>query len=342
MAFSLAACGGEDNTSKQDQIVSIQEQPSSIVSESAEMPSMLEISSAAEIAADVQPEGPPKVYMIPVVNPDALIAVYAALGREATGNVAVKINTGEPGSKYYLSPDLIKDFVQTVDGTIVESNTVTGYNGKRTSTAMHYQVAKDHGFTAIAPVLILDESDDMTIPVTGGKHLTENIIGAHFADFDYHIVLSHFKGKASTGFGGAITNLSMGYASSKGKGLIHDVDKSGTPMFLEAMTEAAKSVADYADDKILYINVMNNLSIDCDCRSNPAEPDMHDIGILASLDPVALDQACVDLVYEAEDGASLVARIESLNGVYTLEYAKSIGLGSREYELVNLKVNDNE
>jgi len=284
----------------------------------------------------VIPDGPPVVYMTSDVSPAGLIAVYEALGREAAGSVAVKINTGEPGAKYFLSPDLIKDFVQTVDGTIVECNTMSGFNGRRSSTAMHYQVAQDHGYTAIAPVLILDEEGDLTIPVTNGTHLTENTIGAHFADFDFHVVLSHFKGKDATGFGGAITNMSMGYSSAKGKELIHDVDKSSSPAFLEAMAEVAKSVADYAGENILYINVMNNLSVNCDCRSNPAASTMADIGILASTDPIALDKACVDLVYAAPDGQDLIRHIESRDSMRVLEHSVEIGFGSLEYELVSI------
>jgi uncharacterized Fe-S center protein len=286
--------------------------------------------------ADSKTEGVPKVYMTASVSPVSLIDVYNALGRKAFGDVAVKITLGEPGSKYYLSPQLIRDFVNSVNGTLVECNTTSGFENRRVNTALHYQVAKDHGFTAIAPVLILDEGGNLTIPVTNGRRLTENTIGAHFDNFDFHIVLSHFKGKAITGFGGAITNMSMGYASPKGKSLIHGVGGIGSRALLEGMAEAAKSVADYAGDNILYINVMNNLSIDCDCRRNPAAPDMHDIGILASFDPVALDQACVDLIYQAEDGASLVRRIESVNGIHALKYAESIGFGSRQYELVKL------
>ena len=207
---------------------------------------------------------------------------------------------------------------------------------------MHYQVAEDHGFTAIADVVIMDENGSMTLPVTGGTRLTENYVGAHFADYDSFLVLSHFKGHSMAGYGGAIKNISIGIGSSKGKGHIHSGGTGGSMWgadqnaFLEAMGEAGKSVVDALDGQIVYINVMNRLSVDCDCDGNPAEPDMHDIGILASCDPVALDQACVDLVYAAEDGASLIQRIESRNGIHTIEHAAEIGLGSREYTLVNI------
>lgn len=286
--------------------------------------------------------GAPVVYMTTDISPEGLMAVYEALGREAAGeNVAVKISTGETGSNY-LRPELIGDFVQAVDGTIVECN--TAYGGQRASTAMHYQLAEDHGYTAIADVDIMDENGSITLNVEGGTVLTENYVGASLANYDFLVVLSHFKGHAMAGFGGAIKNLSIGCASSEGKAWIHSGGTGGNmwggdqDAFLEAMAEAAKSVVDYFGngERALYINVMNRLSVDCDCDGSPAEPDMHDIGILASTDPVALDQACIDLVYAAEDSASLIQRIESRNGLHTLEHTQEIGFGSREYTLVNI------
>lgn len=271
------------------------------------------------------------------------MAVYAALNWTPTGNVAVKLSTGEPPASNYLRPELIADLVQSVDGTIVECN--TAYGGSRAETAMHYQVAEDHGFTAIAPFQIQDENGSMTLPVEGGTVLTENYVGAAFADYDSYLVLSHFKGHTMAGYGGAIKNISIGLGSSEGKAWIHSGGTSRTnawggeqDAFLEAMAEAGKSVSDYLGngEHIVYINVMNRLSVDCDCNGNPAEPDMHDIGILASTDPVALDQACIDLVYAAEDGGSLVNRIESRNGLHTLEHAEEIGLGSRTYTLTSI------
>lgn len=285
----------------------------------------------------------PIVYMTTDISPEGLKAVYDALGWQPTGNVAVKLSTGEAGNEYYLSPDLIKGLVQEVDGTIVECN--TAYGGSRANTAMHMQVAEDHGFTAIADVDIMDAEGTIEIPVEGGVHLEQNLVGSHFANYDSFLVLSHFKGHAMGGFGGAIKNISIGIASSNGKNRIHTAGDSDTAFtsleqnpFLESMAEAAKSVSDSLGqgENIVYINVMNHLSVDCDCDGNPTEPDMHDIGILASSDPVALDQACVDLVYAAEDGASLIERIESRNGIHTLEHAEDIGLGSRTYELVSL------
>ena len=285
----------------------------------------------------------PIVYFTSDISPEGLMAVYEALGVELTGKVAVKISTGEPPASNYLRPELIADLVQHVEGTIVECN--TAYGGSRAQTAMHYQVAEDHGFTDIADFQILDEDGSMTLQVNGGSVLTENYVGAAFADYDSYLILSHFKGHSMAGFGGAIKNISIGLGSSEGKAWIHSGGTSRTnawggqqDAFLEAMAEAGKSVADYLGSGIVYVNVMNRLSVDCDCDGHPAEPDIHDIGILASTDPVALDQACVDLIYAQKDGdgASLVDRIESRNGLHTLEHAEEIGLGSRIYNLVNI------
>ena len=284
----------------------------------------------------------PAVYYCSAISPEALVNVYDALGWTPTGRVAVKLSTGEPPASNYLAPELIKDLVQKVNGTIVECN--TAYGGSRSSTAAHYQVAKDHGFTGIADVQILDEKGSMTLPVNGGTMLTENLVGAAFGDYDSYLVLSHFKGHAMAGYGGAIKNISIGLGSSEGKSHIHTGGKGGSmwsadqDSFLEAMGDAGKSVSDYLGngERIVYVNVMNRLSVDCDCDGNPSEPDMHDIGILASADPVALDQACIDLVYAAPDSGSLVQRIESRNGIHTLENAAAIGLGSRNYRLIDL------
>ncbi len=281
------------------------------------------------------------VYMTKDISPAGLIAIYKALNREATGKVAIKVHMGEPTGKNFLSPDLIKDFVLSVNGTFVDSN--TAYGGRRASTAMHLQVAEDHGFTAVAPVDILDTDGSLALPIENGKHLKEDLVGSHLANYDFFVILSHFKGHEMGGFGGAIKNMSIGIASKEGKCLIHTAGKSNKSMwggiqddFLESMAEASKAVADKMGDKILYISVMNKISIDCDCNGYPKAPDMHDIGILASLDPVALDQACVDLIYAAEDGKSVIQRIESRNGVHTLDYAEQIGLGSKTYTLVSI------
>lgn len=280
------------------------------------------------------------VYMTTDISADGMIAVYEALGASPTGKIAVKLSTGEPGSNY-LRTDLIGPLVTSFDSpAIVECN--TAYGSRRGSTATHYQLAKDHGYTDIADVDIMDENGSISLPVDGGDNLTENFVGANFQNYDYFIVLSHFKGHSMAGFGGAIKNISIGIASSDGKAHIHSGGTSDSiwggeqDAFLESMAEAGKSVVDALDGNILYINVMNRLSVDCDCNGNPAEPDMHDIGILASFDPVALDQACVDLVYAAEDGQSLINRIESRNGLHTLEQAEKIGLGNRNYQLVSI------
>lgn len=297
-----------------------------------------------ELAEDTQDQQSssttPVVYMTEEISPDSLVKIYEALDASLSGRIAVKLSTGEPGSNY-LRPELIGPLVQSLeDPTIVECN--TAYGGSRASTAMHYQVTEDHGYTALADVDIMDAEGSMTLPMEGGSRLMENYVGASFDQYDCFVVLSHFKGHSMAGFGGAIKNISIGIASAEGKAHIHSGGTGGSmwggeqDAFLEAMAEAGKSVVDALDGNILYINVMNRLSVDCDCDGSPAEPDMHDIGILASYDPVALDQACVDLVYAAEDGDSLIQRMESRNGVHTLEHAEAIGLGSRRYELVRI------
>ena len=288
------------------------------------------------------PTDAPVVYFTSDISPEGLVAVYKALNWEPSGKVAVKLSTGEPPASNYLRPELIKDLVQEVDGTIVECN--TAYAGSRAATAEHYQVAEDHGFTDIADFQILDEYGSIEIPVTGGTRLTGDLVGTHFPEYESYLILSHFKGHGMAGYGGAIKNISIGLASSMGKVRIHSGGTSDTHWhdelhteFLESMAEAGKGIADYLGDRIVYINVMNRISIDCDCDGYPEEPDIHDIGILASTDPVALDQACIDLVWEAEGNESLLARINELDGLHTLEHAAEIGLGSRIYTLVDIQ-----
>lgn len=291
--------------------------------------------------ATTQTEGAPTVYMTTDISSEGLMKAYQALGVDFSGKtVGVKMSTGENGSNY-LRPELIRELVQTVNGTIVECN--TAYGGNRSNTAMHKQLAEDHGFTAIANVDIMDEEGGMELPIAGGMQLTSDLVGSHFANYDSYLVLSHFKGHAMGGFGGAIKNISIGFGSSEGKMRIHTAGKGGSMWgapqdpFLESMADAAKGVTDYVGrENMIYISVMNRLSVDCDCDGNPAEPDMHDIGILASTDPVALDQACVDLVYAAPDGASLIQRMESRHGIHTLEAAEAIGVGSRTYNLTSI------
>lgn len=288
--------------------------------------------------------GFPKVYLCKDITAGNLVRIYEALGRPVKGKVAVKLSTGEPGGHNFLQPALIKDLVKKVNGTIVECN--TAYGGGRSDTGSHFKAAEDHGFTAIAPVDIMDADGEVRLPVKNGKHLKEDIVGSHYLNYDFTVVLSHFKGHAMGGFGGAIKNISIGIASSDGKRLIHSAGTSttdwGNPAqddFLESMAEAAQAVIQHCGDNILYISVANNLSVDCDCDSNPADPQMGDIGILASLDPVALDKACTDLVRASEDHGKihLIERIDSRHGMHTLDYAERIGLGSQKYELVELK-----
>lgn len=287
----------------------------------------------------------PKVYMYKEITAENLVNIYKALGREAKGKVAVKLSTGEPGGHNFLQPALIKDLVQSIKGTIVECN--TAYGGGRADTENHLKAARDHGFTAIAPVDIMDADGEVALPVKGGKHLKEDFVGSHYPDYDFTVVLSHFKGHAMGGFGGAIKNISIGIASSAGKAWIHSGGKTkGDPwsdlpeqdIFLESMTEAAKAIVDHCGENILYISVANNLSVDCDCDASPEDPKMGDIGILASLDPVALDKACTDLVRASKDHGKihLIERIDSRHGMHTLDYAEQLGMGSQKYVLVNL------
>ena len=290
----------------------------------------------------------PVVYFVKDITPGNLLKVYDALQRKATGKVAVKLSTGEPGNNNYLQPALIKDLVQTVNGTIIECN--TAYGGGRADTENHLKAAADHGFTAIAPVDIMDAEGQVALPVKGGKHLQEDFVGKNYLNYDFTVVLSHFKGHPMGGFGGAIKNIAIGIASSQGKAWIHSAGKTMSQTevwqnlppqddFLESMAEAAKAVIDHCGDNILYISVANNLSVDCDCVAQPEDPKMGDIGILASLDPVALDRACVDMVRASEDHGKihLVERIDSRNGMHTLDYAESLGMGSQTYILVTLE-----
>ncbi|WP_295939124.1 DUF362 domain-containing protein [uncultured Alistipes sp.] len=284
------------------------------------------------------------VYFTREITPESLVKIYRALGREAHGKVAVKLSMGEPGGHNYLKPELIGDLVKLVGGTFIDAN--TAYGGRRATTEQHKQTAIDHGFAAIAPVDILDEEGEIRLPLEGMKHLKYDLVGSHFPNYDFVVNLSHFKGHAMGGFGGALKNMSIGIASSRGKTYIHSAGESetswGNPKqddFLEAMAEAAKAIADHCGQNIIYISVMNNLSVDCDCDSNPADPEMHDVGILASLDPVALDKACVDMVYASEDHGKihLIERIESRNGIHIVDYAEQIGIGTTNYELIALE-----
>lgn len=288
-----------------------------------------------------------KVYFTKEITPDSLVRIYESLGKELSGKVAVKISTGEPGGHNFLNPNLIRDLVQKLDGTIVEC--CTAYGGKRMKLEDHLQTVRDHGFTAIADVDIMDSEGDFALPVRNGLHLKENYVGKHLQNYDSMLMLSHFKGHAMGGFGGALKNMSIGVASSAGKAWIHTAGKTMEPKelwdnlpeqdaFLESMAEADESVMDYMKQNIVYINVLNNLSIDCDCDSNPEDPCMADIGITASLDPVAVDKASLDLIYQSEDKGRdhFIERVESRHGVHTIEHAEKLGIGTTDYELISI------
>ena len=282
-----------------------------------------------------------KVYFTRTITPEKVLEMYRMLGCTLPGKVAVKLHSGEVGNQNFLRPEFWKPVIEAVNGTVVECN--TAYEGQRDSTEKHKKTMEKHGWSRYFTVDILDaEGPDLELEIPNGKVIRKNYVGKDIRNYDSMLVLSHFKGHAIAGCGGAIKNISIGIAGAEGKTHIHTGGQGGSmwsadqDAFLESMAEAGKSVVDALDGNILYVNVMNRLSVDCDCDSSPAEPDMHDIGILASFDPVALDQACFDLVYAAEVGESLVNRIESRNGLHTLEHAEAIGLGSRTYELVSI------
>ena len=290
----------------------------------------------------------PVVYFCNRINADNLVRIYELLGREARGRVAIKLSTGEAGNPNHLSTDVIKKLVQHVGGTIVECN--TAYYGQRNTTEAHMQTAAEHGFTAIADVDIMDsDGPDLVLPVRKYRHIDRDYVGGHWANYDFTIVLSHFKGHPMGGFGGALKNVAIGMASSEGKAWIHTAGQSATvPVdwtnvppqddFLESMAEACEAVFDRAGDNILFISVANNLSVDCDCVAEPEPIHMEDIGILASLDPVALDRACVDMVYNSPDPGKihLIERMEERNATHILDYAEELGLGRQDYRLVNI------
>lgn len=304
-----------------------------------------------------------KVYLTREISPEALVKIYEALGVPAKGRVAVKVSTGEGSNPNYLKPELIKDLVYKVDGTIVENNTAYGDAPKdkadeRTTSENHWKVIDRHGFTKYFAVDIMDEYDQMRIPVKDHTHLNYDIVGGHMANYDFMIALNHFKGHPMGGYGGALKNLSIGCASNNGKAYIHsagkmnklDMGKLWTPEyigdqdgFLESMAAAAQAVVDYFQKKegIIYISVMNNMSIDCDCVDHPAPVKLKDYGILASTDPVALDQACVDIINNQKvtaesDPTDLLKRIDKQHGTHTIDWAEKIGLGNKKYTIVNI------
>lgn len=298
----------------------------------------------------VSAQTPAKVYHVKDITPENLIRIYKALGREVRGNnVAVKISTGESSKSNHLDTALIKDFVRMIDGTFIECN--TAYNGNRMSTADHLRMAKEHGFMDVAIVDIMDAGGDARLPVTNGFHLPYDIVGKNFLNYDFMVVLSHFKGHAMGGFGGALKNISIGIGSTAGKTWIHTAGKtdnaeeiwSNLPeqdKFIESMADACQAVINHiGPENTLYINVANRLSVDCDCNGNPATPQMGDLGIFASLDPVALDRACVDAVFNSSDPGkdALIERINSRHGTHILDAAEKLGIGTQKYELIELQ-----
>lgn len=290
------------------------------------------------------------VYFTSEISPESLLKIYQALGKEATGKVAVKISTGESSQSNQLAPALIAPLVQSVGGTLVECN--TAYQGNRSGTAAHRRAIQERGYNEIATVDIMDEDGYIDIPVADKKYLPFDRVGSHLANYDFLINLAHFKGHAMGGFGGVLKNQSIGIASPEGKTLIHTAgvyddpryvfqQPHGQDAFLESMAAAAQAVHNYFDGKVIYINVMNNLSVDCDCDGHPSAPQMKDIGILASLDPVALDKACLDLVFNhqstsGDNSAPLIQRINSCQGAHTVDYAAEIGLGNLAYDLIDI------
>ena len=284
-----------------------------------------------------------KVYFSRIITPEKVLELYRMCGKELTGKVAVKVHSGESGNQNFLRPEFWQPVIEHVGGTVVECN--TAYKGSRSTTEKHLQTMKDHGWSNYYRIDLLDgEGPDLELPIPNGKRIDKNFVGKNLADYDSMLVLSHFKGHPMGGFGGAIKQLSIGVASSYGKAYIHGVGKpkkmwkSDHDSFLEAMADAASSVAEYFKGNIVYINVMKNMSVDCDCCAVAEDPCMKDIGILASLDPIAIDQACLDLVYAADDSGKehLIERIESLNGVHTIEAAAALGYGSRTYNLITV------
>ena len=282
------------------------------------------------------------VYFIDTVSPEAVVRAYEALGVDLPGKVGVKVHSGEPGNQNFLRPALLGQAIDRVRGTIIEAN--TAYDGGRGEAAVHWQTMRDHGWTDIAPVDIMDEDGEVALPIRDGRQISEDFVGTHLDNYDSVLVLSHFKGHPMGGFGGALKNISIGIASSHGKAFIHgagDADRKfdgQQDAFLESMADASSAIMDHLGGRIAFVNIMANMSVDCDCLAVAEDPAIADIGVLSSLDPVALDQACIDLVYASKDPGRdhLVERIESRHGIHTVEVAEQEGVGTREYELVKL------
>lgn len=289
-----------------------------------------------------------KVYFSKEITPKSIVKIYETLGVNLPGNVAVKLHSGEKGNQNYLKPEFVKAIVERVNGTVVECN--TAYEGARNSTEKHKKLMEEHGWTKYFNVDIMDEEgQDLELDIPNGKVLKKNYVGKNIKNYDSMLVLSHFKGHPMGGYGGAIKQLSIGCSSSEGKSWIHTAGKTKDQTklwdnvaeqdkFLEAMADSAESVVQFFKGNIVYINVMCNMSVDCDCCAVAEDPCMSDIGILASLDPIAIDQACIDLVYNSEDSGRdyFVERVERQNGIHTIEAAAELGFGTREYELINI------
>lgn len=283
-----------------------------------------------------------KVYFTDKITSESLLDIYKKLGIELKGKVAVKVHSGEEGNQNYLKPLFYKDLINYVNGTVVECN--TAYNGERNTSEKHLKLLDKHEWTKHYNVDLLDETDEVALEVKNPKYIKENYVGKNIENYDFMLVLSHFKGHPMGGYGGALKNISIGLASSHGKANIHGAGKpdemrtADHNSFLESMAEAAKTIVDYEKGNMVFINVMANISVDCDCCAKAEVPCMKDIGILASTDPVAIDQACIDLVYNSNDPGKdhLIERIESRNGIHTIEYAENIRVGTRKYELVKI------
>lgn len=288
------------------------------------------------------------VYFTKNITPESLVKIYKKINSPLTGNIAIKLHSGEDGNQNYVKPEFVKDIIDFVNGTVVECN--TAYNGQRNSTDKHLKLLEKHGWNIYFDVDLLDkEDDDLVLDIPNGKVIKKNYVGRNLTKYDSMLVLSHFKGHPMGGFGGALKQLSIGIASSRGKSYIHSAGKTldqnevwklntKQDLFLESMADAATSVVDYFKEKIVYINILCNLSVDCDCCAKAEDPCMKDIGILLSLDPVAIDKASVDLVYSSEDAGKthLIERIESRNGLHAIEEAEKRGIGTTKYKIVNI------
>ena len=285
-----------------------------------------------------------KVYFTKNISKESILEIYKKLGKELSGNVAVKVHSGEKGNQNFLGPELFKDVINYVKGTVVECN--TAYEGERNTTKKHIKLIEEHGWSKYFKFDLLDSDGDLELNIENGKTIKKNYIGKNIKNYDSLLVLSHFKGHPMGGYGGALKQLSIGLASSYGKAYIHgagDPNKIWSQeqnKFLESMADAASSITDYFKDNIIYINVLANMSVDCDCCAKAEDPCMKNIGIVASLDPVAIDKACIDLVYNSNDSGKkhLIERIESRNGTYTISCAEDLGIGTTLYELINLDI----